>query len=217
MKKVVAGLIDKKEEPEQIVSVREPKIETTTVPIRGVGTYVQNKMSARARAKIRETQELGQQAKKNRKREPKVFAGLHLESAHVSTEGWFGIPASSIRNAIISACRIVGFAMTRAKLSVFVVPDGYDKDDGQPLVRIFGEPKPLEMAVRLATGVVDIAVRPAWDDWHASPKLRWDSDQFSLQDVINLMHRAGLQVGIGAGRHDSRMSNGMGWGCFEVV
>jgi hypothetical protein len=118
---------------------------------------------------------------------------------------------------MISACRLVGFAMTLAKLSIFIEADGYDKDEGTPLVRITeGEPKRLEMAVRLATGVSDISVRPMWEEWGALLRIRYDADQFSLQDVTNLLMRVGMQVGICEGRPDSKKSAGMGWGIFQI-
>jgi len=47
-------------------------------------------------------------------------------------------------------------------------------------------------------------------------RLRWDADQFSDADVLNLLARAGMQVGIGEGRPDSPNSNGLGNGCWEV-
>jgi hypothetical protein len=47
--------------------------------------------------------------------------------------------------------------------------------------------------------------------------MRWDADQFSADDIINLLMRVGLQVGIGEGRYDSKKSAGLGWGGFEVI
>jgi hypothetical protein len=38
-----------------------------------------------------------------------------------------------------------------------------------------------------------------------------------VTDVTNLMQRVGQQVGIGEGRNDSKMSAGMGWGCFTLA
>jgi hypothetical protein len=45
----------------------------------------------------------------------------------------------------------------------------------------------------------------------------YDADQFTLEDVSNLLARAGMQVGIGEGRPDSKMSAGMGWGTFRIA
>jgi len=48
-------------------------------------------------------------------------------------------------------------------------------------------------------------------------RIRFDQDTFSLQDVVNLLSRAGMQVGIGEGRPASKKSKcGMGWGMFRV-
>jgi hypothetical protein len=55
-----------------------------------------------------------------------------------------------------------------------------------------------------------------WRAWSADITLRWDADQLTLVDVANLLDRAGLQVGIGEGRADSKKSTGMGWGSFKV-
>jgi hypothetical protein len=71
--------------------------------------------------------------------------------------------------------------------------------------------------VRNESGVADIRWRPMWEQWGAIVNVQWDEDQFSATDVLNLMLRAGLQVGIGEGRPYSPNSNGMGWGRFEVV
>jgi len=73
------------------------------------------------------------------------------------------------------------------------------------------------MAVRNATGVADIRVRPMWREWGAHVRVKYDADQFTLTDVTNLMARVGMQVGIGEGRPDSKSSAGLGWGTFELV
>jgi hypothetical protein len=61
-----------------------------------------------------------------------------------------------------------------------------------------------------------VTIRAAYNPWSAHVKIRWDADQFSLEDVTNLLARVGAQVGICEGRPDSRNSPGQGWGLFEV-
>ena len=108
--------------------------------------------------------------------------------------------------------------MTRAKLSIFCEADGHDADDGTPLVKITkGKPRYHESLVRNASGVCDIRPRPMWaPGWQAKVRIRFDADQFEVDDMANLLMRAGQQVGIGEGRPDSKKSCGMGWGLFEV-
>jgi hypothetical protein len=108
--------------------------------------------------------------------------------------------------------------MTLAKLSLFVIQDGFDRVDGTPLVKITkGQPRYVEHMVRLETGVADIRPRPMWNPgWEAKVTLRWDGDQFSIDDVANLLQRVGSQVGLLEGRPDSKNSAGCGWGTFTV-
>jgi hypothetical protein len=201
------------------LTIAPPNFQTASFLIRGTVPYVQNKFSSKARDTIKATQEAGSTAKKGKKREPKDFQAAYEGAMHRSAEGWCGVPAPAFRSAMISACRVVGFQMTKAKLSVFAEADGIDPEDGTPLVKISkGEPRYVEHPVRPESGGMDIRPRPMWDaGWEAVVRVRFDLDQFTLQDVANLMMRAGMQVGVGEGRPDSRKSAGMGWGMFELV
>jgi hypothetical protein len=201
------------------VTIQAPNIQEAIFRIRGTAPYVQNKFSAKAREQMHATQEKGHVAKKGARREAKDFQLMYEQALHKGPDGWYGIPAPAFRNGLISACRLVGFVMTRAKLSLFIKPDGFDEDDMSPLVRIIkGEPKYFESAVRLESGVIDLHARPMWDaGWEADVKINFDADQFALQDVANLLTRVGLQVGVGEGRPDSKKSAGLGWGTFEIL
>lgn len=198
------------------VTIKPPKIETAKFRIVGTAPYVQARFSAKAMQAMHEKHVAGSTANKKKARVARDFDDDYEQAKHISTQGWVGIHAGSIRAAMISACRLVGFKMTLAKLSVFVEADGFDKVDGVPLIKIEGTPEKTEMAVRNQTGVVDLRVRPMWREWAANVRIRYDADQFTLQDITNLMMRVGSQVGIGEGRPDSRDSAGMGWGTFEL-
>ena len=73
------------------------------------------------------------------------------------------------------------------------------------------------MRVRNDNGVIDIRVRPMWRTWWADVTIEFDGDMISPESVVNLLDRAGRQVGIGEGRPFSKNSSGMGWGRFAVV
>ena len=201
----------------EVVRISRPKLRTATIPITGISPYVQHAFSEKQRKQMEDVQRAGQQSRGKRVRAPKDFDAVFEAAKHYSKDGWLGIPAPAFRNSMISACRLVGIVMTRAKLSVFVEADGIDAADGTPLVKIIGEPRIHQATVRNETGVADIRWRPMWEEWSANVRVTWDEDQFSATDVMNLMLRAGLQVGIGEGRPDSPNSNGLGWGRFEVV
>jgi hypothetical protein len=200
----------------QTVSIRPPNMQVAVFKIIGTSPLVQHKFSQKAQETIREAHAAGSTARSKKKREAKDFRGLYEGSMHRSREGWAGVHAGAFRNALISACRTVGFKMTLAKLSLFVLPDGFDKDSGTPLVRVEGEPRQHESMVRLQSGVCDLRVRAMFEEWSCLLRIRFDADQFTLNDVANLLARVGQQVGIGEGRPDSRDSAGMGWGLFDI-
>ena len=202
----------------QTVTIAAPNFETVAFPIVGTAPFVMHKFAAKARLQMMEKQAAGGAGRSKNARAPRDFDADFEGAKHLSMDGWIGISAPSFRNAMISACRAAGFVMTRAKLAVFVEPDGFDVDDGTPLVRITkGDPVKHEGYARNETGVVDIRVRPMWrEGWEATVRVTFDADMFTVADVANLLARAGTQVGIGEGRPDSKKSAGCGWGTFKL-
>lgn len=200
-----------------VVTIAAPKFEYAVFRITGDTPYMQARFGAKAMQAMRDKMLAGSSAKKGTKREARDFDRDFREAQHRSSDGWIGIPAPALRNACIDACRMVGFQMTRAKMSIFVMPDGFDVVDGTPLIRLdAAEPEHHEMVTRNATGVADIRVRPMWREWAALVTIRYDADQFTLDDVTNLMARAGQQVGIGEGRPFSKSSAGLDFGRFSL-
>lgn len=202
----------------ETVQISAPRIHTAEFNIIGTAPYIQLRFSEKAINAMREKHEAGSQANKKKAKEARDFHQDFLQAQHLSDDKkqWNGIPASAFRNAMISACRLVGFKMTLAKLSVFILPDGFDKVDGVPLIKIDGTPESHIMHARNATGVCDLRVRAKFWPWSATVRVQYDADQFTATDAANLMTRVGAQVGIGEGRPDSKMSAGMGWGTFKL-
>lgn len=199
------------------VAIKAPNIKTAVFRLVGTAPYAQARFSAKAMQAMADKMTAGSTAGSKKVRSARDFEDDYRQAMHRSVDGWLGIPAGAFRQAMISACRLVGFKMTLAKLSVFVDADGFDAVDGVPLVRIEGEPESITMAVRNATGVADLRVRPIWREWGCVLRVQYDADQFTLEDVTNLMRRVGMQVGIGEGRPDSRDSAGIGWGTFDII
>jgi len=206
----------KKEQQEQGLVIKPPTIKRVQFKIVGTAPYVQLRFSEKAIHTMMEKMKAGSQANKRKAKEARDFDADFQAAQHVSTEGWSGIPASAFRNGLISACRLVGFKMTLAKLSLFVGEDGFDRVDAVPLIKIDGTPEPLIMHARNATGVCDLRVRAKFWPWSAMLNVSYDADQFNEGDVANLLLRVGQQVGIGEGRPDSKASAGMGWGTFTL-
>jgi hypothetical protein len=199
---------------ESAVVISAPNFKTVEFKLEGTAPYVQLKFPEKVGIQLLE--KMATEGTAKRKREARNYQDEFLQAMYEGPKKERGIPASAFRNAIISACRTVGFKMTLAKLSVFVEADFFDKSDGTPLIKIEGTPELVQHAVRNATGVIDFRTRAMWKTWKAKIRIKYDADQFNQNDVANLLMRVGVQVGIGEGRPDGKQSAGMGWGLFEL-
>lgn len=199
------------------VQISAPDFRSIQLSIRGTAPLVINRFSAKAMQQMQETQEAGSTARSKKIRQPKDFDALFEDAKHVSDEGWEGIHAAAFRNAAISACRACGFKMTHAKLAFSVIQDGFDRIDGAPLVKLIEANAEKWIApTRNATGVIDLRSRPMYRTWKANLRIRFDAGMLTESDVVNLIARVGVQVGIGEGRPDSKNSAGLGFGLFEI-
>ena len=198
--------------------IKPPNFKEAVFEIVGVAPLVIHRFSVKTKNQMAQKMKDGKASGSKKTREAADFAQKFNEARYISRDGWDGFNASALRCALISACRLVGFKMTLAKLSLFVVADGWDKEEPQiPLVRIYGEATQQEDMARVETGQPYVTVRAAYHNWKCNIRIRWDGDQFTVNDVANLLSRVGMQVGLGEGRPDSKNSAGMGWGLFEVA
>lgn len=208
-----------KKADEGIAIISPANIVSTTIKIRGVSPLVQNKFSKKAREKMMADMATKASDKKAKSaRPPRDYDEDFKQCQHVAVADWHGIPCAAFRAAMVDACRTVGLVMVKAKMSLFIMPDGFDRDDGTPLVRILSDtpPERLESLVRNDNGGADVRIRAMWRKWSANVSIEFDADMISPTSVVNLLDRAGRQVGIGEGRNFSKNSVGQGWGVFTV-
>lgn len=202
---------------DQSVTIKPPNFGRAEFEIIGNAPLVIHRFSHKIKTQMRTKMEVGKAAGSKKEREAKDSDQTFHDARYISKEGWDGFHAAAIRNACISACRLVGFKMTLAKMSVFVEADGWDKEEPQiPLIKIIGKAVRQDDMARVETGQPYVTIRAAYHDWKAKVKIRWDADQFTLGDISSLLSRVGQQVGIGEGRPDSKNSAGCGWGTFDL-
>jgi len=203
---------------EGVAVIKPANIVRTTLRIRGTAPLVINNFSFKARQKMMADMATPKSAKKAKsERPPRDYQEDFMQARHISADGWDGIACPAFRAAMIDACRTVGLVMTKAKMSVFVIADGFDRADGTPLVKIIGgDPERAESLVRNDNGSADIRIRPMWREWAANVTVEFDADMITPESVVNLLDRAGRQVGVGEGRPFSKNSVGQGWGTFTV-
>lgn len=195
----------------KVVTIKAPNFNTAVFEVKGIAPLVIHRFSEKTKQEMKQKMETGKAASSKKDRTAKLTDDSYNEARYQSKEGWDGFHAGAIRNAMISACRLVNFKMTLAKLSIFVLQDGWDEKEPQvPLVRIYGEPIKQEDIAGVETGQPYVCVRAAYHDWSSKIRIRWDADQFTIDDIYNLLTRVGTQVGICEGRPDSKKSAGMG-------
>ena len=214
---MVTAAVAKAPTAKKAVSISAPNFQTAQFNLIGQDVLVIHRFSSKTKEQMKQKMETGKAASSKKNREAKNTDDTFNEARYISPAGWDGFHAGALRNALISACRLVGFKMTLAKLSVFVTADGYDASEPQiPLIRILGTPVKQEDMARVETGQPYVTVRAAYHNWGAKVNIRFDADQFTVEDITNLLMRVGQQVGLGEGRPDSKNSAGMGWGLFTI-
>lgn len=125
--------------PRIAVTIKAPNFKTADFLIKGNAPLVIHRFSAKTKQQMKDKMEAGKAASSKKNREAKSTDATYNEARYISRQGWDGFHAGSIRNAMISACRLVGFKMTLAKMSLFVIADGVDREEPQiPLIRILG-------------------------------------------------------------------------------
>jgi hypothetical protein len=205
------------------VVIAAPAFKVGQFKIRGTTPFVQLRFSQKQKNKIKQTQaEGGKEVKTKRVHERKDFDALYEEAMYLSDDGHRGINALSFKKAMVAACRLTNMNMKMAKMSFFVIADGYDSfEEDIPLIYFTkGDPEQTDHICRNANGMPDLRVRARWNiGWEATLRVKYDSDIISLNSLTHLLTRAGTQVGIGEGRPDSTKSDGagMGWGTFEIL
>jgi hypothetical protein len=197
------------------VRISPPNFQMAEFPIAG-DILVIHRFSEKARKELAAKQLGLKLAGSGKVRTVQVAEDVCNAARYISPEGWDGFPASAIRKAMIRACSLVDVKMTLARMSIFTIQDGWDAAEPQiPLVRIIGKHTLQEDLGRVANGNPYVIWRPAYHNWKARVRIRWDAKQFTLTDVTNLMSIVGQQVGLCEGRPSSE-SGGMGWGLFEI-
>jgi len=233
-----------KVEQNVVAVIKRANILQATLLIRSTAPIVQCAFSQKIKEKMMHEMGLSSAERKQKgkpARPPRNYDEDFEQAQHKAVGGWVGIPCGAFRQAMVDACRTVDLVMTKAKMAITrILPDGFDVADGTPLIRIRGPrfadaappermqartlladeipvPERTEMRVINDNGSADIRIRPMWREWSAVVVVEFDADMITPDSIVNLLDRAGRQVGIGEGRPFSKNSCGMGWGTFTVV
>lgn len=200
------------------IQVEMPPMARLTVLIEGISPLVVHRFSDKAAKAIKDKHTGG---KKVRSLEARIPKDEYEEAFHYLVNGKPGFPASGLKGCIKTACADVdGIAMTQAKRLLWV-PGQDAKTAGSGLLLEIKKTKPRmrEDMVRQPprTGTFVPRWRPEFPvGWQIEvPIVIKDTNVLSPDSVVNLLARAGMQVGLGEGRPEK--DGAMDFGMFRVA
>jgi hypothetical protein len=197
------------------VELKPIDIRTFKLPIKGTSPLIVHKFSEKAKKQIEDKQQKKAKGAKEA-RDPK---SEYLAACYVMPESppagekkaRYGVPASGIKNALVSACRFVdGMQMTFARGAFHVM------EDAGGLVEIsYDTMRMREDTVRLngPGSPLDIRYRPEFTEWSLVCVVRYNAAAISPEQIVNLANVAGFSIGLCEWRPERDGSYGM----FEVV
>lgn len=188
------------------IKLPAPDFRVATITIKGESPLMVNKFSEKAKIQMEEkTQGKARQRKEARDPMQEFDAALYKIPGKVNV---YGIPASGIKNCIVSACRFVdGITMTQAKGSFHVIAGAGG------LVEIKGS-KPVvdESIVRIGNFGKKVAMmryRPRFDEWEIAFAVRYNARLINPEQLAHLCQIAGFSVGLCEWRPEKNGSMGM--------
>jgi len=182
-------------------------IKKARVHMRIVGTspLIQHAWDEKAKQMMRD-KHAGKKSKNRDVRDPQ---GEGERAAYYTEDGKYGIPAMALKSAVISAAhKDIGVEKTLVRKALFLEV----KDRNAVLPMDCDEPEIREDCVRVGMGSTDLRYRPYFYRWSAGVTWELDRELLTVNELINLVNRAGFGVGIG----EWRPEKGGDYGRFEV-
>lgn len=173
--------------------------------INGISTLIQHQWSDKALGMMRD-KHAGKKTKTRDVRNPEEEGKA---AAYRTDDGAFGVPALAIKSAIITAAhKDIGIEKTLVKKALFILCD----DSHKVLLMDCDDPVITEDPVRVGQGSTDLRYRPYFHRWAVDVVFEIDNELLQVEDLVNLIDRAGFGVGIG----EWRPEKGGEYGRFEV-
>ena len=202
-----------------IVAVPEQRLNTVMIGIVGDSELIVHKFSAKAIKQIEDIQnkKMKTKSKRNPKQETKDCLYKWVEGdldGDLYPKEWDGkstaIKGDAIRLSMVTACTQVALTKTTARQAFQVLGEYLRIEDAK------GNPADWYMRtdhVKIGNSQTDIRYRPAYAaGWKIKIPIRFDEDVISLDQLVNLIKRAGFGVGI----HENRPERNGTFGRFSL-
>lgn len=199
--------MEKKEENKEI-SVPSIKPKLLSIKIKAIpgSSYISHRLSGE-QVKEFTSREMGETKKHGKIRD----VDKEYESCFYYTpDKKYGVPASAFMGAILDAAVSIDLPKTQIKRSVRILGDIYPLKY-KKINRRIDYPRRSGM-----NATPDIRHRPEFIDWETQVLIQFDISQIGVEQVLNLLNRAGFTSGVGDWRPSSPKNPGT-HGMFEVV
>lgn len=190
----------------KVTAVWDVEVKQAHFRITGTTPMIMARWTEKALRQMLEKQTKGGRTTKRENRVPEedykaLFYVIKGKPAEPGTT--YGIPAIWIKQAIIDACAFTGRQIykTTARGALYV-PGTRVKGEPFDLLPIVDhtEPHMREDTVRNANGIADIRFRPQFDEWAVEFSVHYDENVMSVDQIANLIQRAGFSIGLGEWR-----------------
>lgn len=188
-------------EKKEIVEIRPLEKKEITVKIRG-DSLLMEKMDMAVVKKYDK-----KKAHKLTKEDTRLESEKTEDKIHYTEDGNVGFPADGFAR---------GMTEVAHKLGLF-------KKDVRSAVRVLGNIIPISYKKKVTneswgkssgrTGAPLLIIRPEFQDWSCTLRIRYDASSISAEQIINLLNLAGFHCGLGSWRPQRSGSYGM----YEVV
>ena len=187
------------------VEIKPISYQKLSFGIAGVSPLVMHQWADKARRALRE-KHAGRKTKEREKRDPQAEADA---ATYKCDDGTPGIPAIAFKSSLISAAhKDLGIEKTLIRKAVFTGCS----DPQQVLPITFDRVETREDLVRVGAGQPDLRYRPYFFGWHCTMILQFEPSMVRVDDLLSLIDRAGLSVGIG----EWRPEKGGEYGRFKI-
>ena len=189
--------MSEKTEPEQapLVEIDRISAETLLVPIVGTSPLIVHRFSEKAKKQMLDNM----QGKKNLK-ELKDPQAEYEAAFYRLKDGSPGLPVIAFKAATVGGCRFYGKSITMTALKQFVFFKGEIGPDGRMMVRIEGDPRMREDAVKVGRNGSDLRYRPEFPEWRTVLEVTYVTSALTRASVLSLIDAGGLGVGVGEWR-----------------
>ena len=197
----------------ETTALQVPKQNLHEVVVRIIGTseLIVHKFSAKSIKQIEDIQAKKAKTKSKRKPEDEYNDCFYRwsdgnQDADKGDHKWdgksTGVPSIAIKKAMVGACRQVDMPMTLARQAFHVQGSVLKIENAEPYMRTDH--------VRIGVKQTAVRYRPSYPiGWSVDVPIVYDADVISIEQLLNLIERAGFSVGLCEHRPEKDGDKGM--------